>query len=436
MPISPTSKPHATASPTSTPKSTPPPQSNPTPTPPPSSGSSSTRIPSTAGRIGLVQVFDYRNGYMPAAQIHQDAGKIDAVWASLEAGTWRAAHPSMLVSEYYIMGLDQYSVTHHSLTWWQQNHPDWILYACTSSGSPTHDVAYMSGINVPDVPLDIHNPSAVAYQVQTLSEVAKSTGYNALAVDQVVFWNIYKGGNPNFGQSVKSGEYGCGVWKGSTFERHYASPSDPQYAADVVNYVAAARSIAHSHGLTLITNHPAGPITSSLEQALLRNTDIDMDETGFSDYGTYAAGNGSLFKAELAYLQYAQQHGTGMMVVDKFANETSVNATGLEYSIATYLLANDGGLLLWVGGLDQYGTMQYHPEYSAPIGRACSAASGGPAVYTRRFTGGLAVVNASASTQSFTLPSGSYRDIEGRTISSTLSIGPNGAYVLLGGPGC
>ena len=57
----------------------------------------------------------------------------------------------------------------------------------------------MSGINVPDVPLDIHNPSAVAYQVGTMAQAAKNGGYNALAIDQVVFWNVYVGGNRNFG---------------------------------------------------------------------------------------------------------------------------------------------------------------------------------------------------------------------------------------------
>ncbi|HET9095440.1 MAG TPA: hypothetical protein VFN37_02160, partial [Candidatus Baltobacteraceae bacterium] len=391
----------------------------PVPTSTSGTGTASTRIPNTAGRIGLLQVFDYHNGYMPAATIDQHAGKIDAVWASLEAGSWRAAHPGMLVSQYFIMGLDQHSVTHHTLTWWQRNHPDWILYACSANGSPTHDVAYMGGIGVPDVPLDIHDAGAVAYQVGSMAKAAKDGGYNALAIDQVVFWNIYEGGNPNFGQSVKSGEYGCGVWKGSTFDRLYASPADPRYAADVVNYVAQARSIAHSYGLTLMVNHPAGSVSSALEQQLLRNTDIDLDETGFSDYGRYVAGDGGIFKRELSYIRYAQQHGTGMMIIDKFSNERHVDPTGLEYSLATYLLGNEGGLLLFVGGANDYGTMQYHSEYDARIGRPCGAVSGGPAVYGRRFSGGLAVVNASADSQTVRLPSSGYRDIEGRAVSGS-----------------
>jgi hypothetical protein len=361
---------------------------------------------------------------------------MDAVWASLEASKWDAAHPGMLVSLYFIMGLDQYSITHHSLSWWKQNHPDWILYACTASGSPTHDIAYMGGINVPDMPLDIHNPSAVAYQIATMSKAAKAAGYNALAIDQVVFWNIYIGGNTSFGQRPNKDEYGCGVWQGSKFVRRYASKSDPQYVTDVVNYVGQARSIAHSYGVSLIVNHPAGSISHAAERALLDNTDIDMDETGFSDYGRYPERNGAILRQELPYVRYAQEHGTGMLVIDKFANEAHVDSAGLEYSIATYLLGNEGGLLLFVGGLFEYGSMQYHHEYDEPIGHACSAVSGGPEVFYRRFSGGFAIVNASGASHTFALPSGSYRDIEGRIVRSTLTLRPNDAYVLVGGTGC
>ncbi len=356
----------------------------------------------------------------------------------MEPSAWTAQHPAALVSQYFIMGLDQHSITGRDFSWWQQNHPDWILYACSASGSATHDVAYMSGINVPDVPIDIHNPAAVAYQVQTMAQHAKAAGYNALAIDQVVFWNIYHGGNPNFHQRVANGEYGCGSWHGGTFEREYASAGDAQYARDVVQYVRQARSIAHQYGLTLIVNHPAGSLADADEQELVQNTDVVMDETGFSDYGNYTASAGGVFRNELAYAQYAQQHGTGMMIVDKFTNEAHVDSRGLEYAIATYLLANDGGLLLFTGGNHEYGTMQYHPEYDAPIGHACGAVGNAANVYVRRFSGGISIVNASASAATFALPAGpSYRDLMGRPVGPALPLGPNDAFVLLtGGSSC
>lgn len=340
----------------------------------------------------------------------------------------------MLISQYFIMGMDQYSVTQHSLNWWKSNHPDWILYACDASGNPTHDIAYMPDINTPDMPIDIHNPDAVRDQVETMATYAAAHGYNALAIDQAVFWNTLEGGNPSFGEQRNSNEYACGVWKDGTFIRRYASPRDPAWTADVVAYVALARSIAHAHGVTLIVNHPAGDIANPNEQALVRSTDVEMDETGFSDYGRYVNDSGALFKRELAFMRYTQEQGTAMLVIDKFTNMTHPNAAGFEYALATYLLGNQGAALLFVGGLHDYGTLQYHPEYADAIGRPCTDVAGGPQVYRRRFSGGLSVVNAGLTSASFTLPSGaSYRDIEGRAVESTLSLRPNDAYVLLGG---
>ncbi len=403
-------------------------------TPPPSAPDG--RIPSTIGRIGLVQVFDYHGGYMPASLIKANGSKYDAVWASLSPRGWDAGHPGMVVSNYYIMGLDQYTVTHHTLSWWQANHPDWILYACTASGSPTHDIATMIGIGIPDMPLDIHNPSVVAYQVNTMASFARSTGYNALALDQVVFENIYHGGNPNFGQRRVNSEYGCGSWHGSTFIRDYSSPSDTKYAADVVAYVRQARSILHGLHMSLIVNHPGGSINDPSEQQLLSNTDAVMDETGFSDYGNYTQ-RPSIVPATLAWMRYAQAHGTAVLIVNKYLNfAADVTGAPLEYAIATYLLGNEGAALLFVGGAHGYGTLQYHPEYAAPIGKPCGDLTGGPTVFMRRFTGGLVIVNAALSSTTVTLPAGKgYRDIETRPVSAT--VGPmTGTVLLTSSNGC
>jgi hypothetical protein len=370
---------------------------------------------------------------MPASTIAQNGRRYDAVWASLSPRAWAAAHPGMIVSNYFIMGLDQYSVTHHTLSWWQANHPDWILYACTASGVPTHDIAYMTGVNVPDMPLDIHNPGAVAYQVKTMAAHAKAAGYNAVAVDQVVFFNIYHGGNAAFGQTRKPDEYGCGSWHGGTFARRYKAGADPAYIADVVAYVRQARSILHSMGMTLVVNHVAGNLSDPSEQQLLANTDAVLNETGFSDYGRYAT-RPSLANVTLAWSRFAQSRGVAVLTVDKFLNYTSsITGQPLEFSIATYLLANQGAELLFVGGLHGYGTLQYHSEYDAPVGKPCADVSGGPAVFWRRFTGGMAAVNSSTSSAVVTLPSGKiYKDLETHaSITGTLKAAPMSGYVLL-----
>ncbi len=430
--------PHAPAPPTSTsaPSASPNPTTSASPEPggataPPPTQHVVAGIPSTTGRIGLLQVFDYHGGRIPASQIDKLGRRYDAVWGSVEATAWAHAHPGMIVSNYFIMGMDQYSVTHHTLAWWEANHPSWILYACSAGGGATRNIAYMPGISVPDVPLDIHNPQVVTYQIDTMAAAARAAGYNALAIDQFVFWNTYGGGNTALGEHRSSGEYGCGVWNGGTFVRRYAAQSDPQWTTDVIGYARIARSILHARGMSLIINHPGGSVKNPAEQQLLQNTDEVMDETGFSDYGKYQQNDGNLFIGTLAYMRYAQQHGVGVLMVNKFINLTDVTGVPLEYSIATYLLGNQGAALLFAGGA-HYGTLQYHPEYDAPVGKPCSDVSGGPAVFTRRFTGGMAVVNAGLAANRLALPAGkSYRDIEGRPVSNPLMLEPNDGRVLL-----
>ena len=354
--------------------------------------------------------------------ISSDARRYDAVWGTVHPSLWDAAHPGMIVSDYFILGLDRQAVSGHSLAWFQANHPDWLLYACDASGTPTHDLATMSG--VPDgIPLDIANPAVLDYQVrQVMVSNALANGYNALALDQVVFQDFY---------GVR-GEWGCGVWNGDTFVRRYSAPSDPQFASNVLGFVRAARTIANSVNLAFGVNHPAGPIKFSNEQQILANVDFAVDEVGFSDYGQYALHpNG--FNITLNYLLYAQRHGVAVATLNRF--HTSMSPAQLEYVFAGYLLANVGGELLFAGVDQRYHGEEYHPEYAAPIGTPCAGVSGGP-VYVRRFSNAFVVVNATSANVSVPLPAGSFRDLEGRALSNPLVVGPSDGYVLLGPGGC
>lgn len=372
---------------------------------------------------------------MPESQVQKLAPRYDAVWASTDPSAWHNAHRNMIVSNYFIMGMDRYSVLQHSLSWWKANHPNWILYACRANGSPTHDIAYMQGIDVPDMPLDIHNPAVADYQISAMAHAALASGYNALAIDQVIFWNTYKGGNRAMGQHVVHSEYGCGVWNGNTFVRRYASPSDHNWTSDVIAYTREAKRVAAANGVTLVINHPAGKVDNPDEQQLLANTDVEMDETGFSNYGSYENRPQRFFTNELQYMRYAQEHGVGFLMIDKFVNDAQPSPHHLEYAIATYLLGNEGAALLFAGGLDGYGTNTYRSEYDAPLGRPCGGVVNDGDLYRRQFNGGIAVVNAGNSPQTYRLPNGTFRDLEGRAVGNPLRVGPHDAFVLLGN-GC
>ncbi len=461
---SPTTGPSASPTARPTPTATAPPSSRPTPTPTarptatptarptptPISVPPPTRISSTWGKIALFQVFDYRARHgMTTGQILQDGSRYDAVWGGSRASSWTRSHPSMLVSLYFIQEQDWIQAGGHNLAWWQANHPDWILYACDGAGTPTHHIAYMHGET--NVPLDIHNPSVADYQIrQTFGPYAIAHNYNALSIDEVFFFN-------DMGLDQGAGYYGCGIWKNGSFVRRYNGKYDPQWANDTVAWIKSAKTIVTTdpvlgpHHLALIVNHPLGAISNANEQQLLANVDVLLNEGGFSNYGNYAQ-DPYYFKATLDYTVYAQRHGVSVLTVDKFAADSvTVTPLHLEYSIATYLMANEQGSALFVTPTNApgsgYGMEQYHSEYKSNMQAPCGGYYGGapydaknPDIYYRRFNGGLALVNSgskSKTSELATLPAGhTYTDIQNRAVTNPLRVNSNDAYVLLTSNGC
>lgn len=457
-PQSPNPQRSATPPPQTPPPKTPSPKPTPTPiststpgsTPTPSASYPPSGIPNTAGRIGLAQIFD---SYLGASEIASNASRYDLVWATSRPTLWRSAHPATIGARYYILEEDNTIISGLDLAWWQKNHPDWIMYACDASGNPTRDVAYTPGDGFADIPLDIHNPSVVDYQIrQSLVPYVVRNGYNAVGIDEVIFHDVMLGGNPFLGGTKKAGEFGCGIWNDDgTFTKRWSSPSDPRWNTDIVNWIVAARRIlntdpgASPYHLRLVVNHPAGSTGDSNERTLLSNVDATMDEAGFSDYGNYnQPAYQNLFGGTISYMKFVQSLGVAFVDIDKFADDPGrANATQVEYSIATYLLGNEGSADLFVGGHngpDGYGAEQYFSEYNVPLGAACGSMYGGagydarnPHIYYRRFAHGMAVVNSGSLpvlSERATLLSHTYTDMEGRPVANPLTVNSNDAYVL------
>ncbi len=438
----PSPEPTAKPSPRPTAKPSPRPPAKPTPRPsakPPAQPSAvPSAIPSSppgppitsAAQIRLHQVFSFR---ISAAQAVAEGPRYDLVWGATTPTAWRARHPQLLASRYFIM---EQSDPAHNLAYYQSNHPDWVLYNCTAGGTPTRVPAYMQGgAYGTNVPLDIHNSAVINFQVRSLAiPPAVAAGYNALAIDQVLFSNIM-GGNAG------SGSYGCGIYQGGTFVRRYNGRSDSRWASDTVNWVRIAKSIvnAEPHHLKLVVNHPAGSTASGLEQELLANVDAALSELGFTNYGGYKR-SASLFATALNYQIYAQAHGVIPLIIDKFVQRTALSPIQREWVVGTYLMANNGKLLLYATsggyGTGGYGTIHYYPEYGTNMGRACGGVSGGPAIYQRRFTNGLVIVNASTSPAVARLPSNHhYADIISRAVAAVQVVPGTDAFVLLTTPG-
>ncbi len=421
-----------------------------------------TAFPSSWGRIYPYQVFDSfpRTGTaMTNAEIAADAHRYPAVWGSFNPSAWYAAQPSVKISQYYIPQEDSNAISGHDINWWLTNHPDWILYACDSNNNPTMEYAYAPGVGFPDVPLDMHNPAVVDYQIrQSLGPYLIANHYKAAALDLVVFHNIMIGGNPNLGQTVIKGDYGCGIYENGTFVRRYTGPTDPAYTTDLLNWVKTAHTDFTTdktfapHQLKIFVNHPPGYTTDPNELALMQNIDFNLLESGFVDYGNYKLpAYAGLFNEMVNWMKFVQSQNVAVGIIDKFDNENkALSPIEVEYTIATYLMADEQGAYLYsapnnLPGVG-YGAEQWHPEYATKIGTPCAELYGGsaydpsnPQIYYRRFANGMSVVNSGSlpvTSETATLPTNhTYKDLEKRTITNPLTVASNDGYVLLTTPG-
>jgi hypothetical protein len=400
-------------------------------------------LPDTTGRFSAIQILDLK---MSSSQITAEAPYEDAVWGTFSPSYWNAGHPGMIVSRYLMPFDDDYAVSGHDLNWWQQNHPDWILYACDQNNNPTHYVARDDGF--PNVLLDIHNPQVIQYQISgEVGPYMVANGYNALAADNITFKNYTGGPNALLGQSVSGetygsdGWYGCGIWQGTTFVRRYSmgwDQPDPAFISDLVNWVQTVRSILNTdpylstYHLHLMVNHPIGSLSDPNEQAVISNVDTMEYEASFSNWDRYNAN----FPEIIQYMQYTQAHHVAFFDINYFCQnngtpcESSVTTSQLEFAMAAHQLGNEGGAGLFIapGGGSSY---SYYSQYQTHLGTPCSEyATVGTDVYLRRFSGGLVVVNNSTAAQSVSLPNHTYADIDGRAISNPLTVNGQDGYVM------
>jgi hypothetical protein len=397
-------------------------------------------MPSSWGKISAFQVFDETaNGYVTQAAAAADGWRYSAIWGSRwNIGTsWNNSNPSLETAYYNALETDPsytgWGAVGHSLTWWKANHPDWVLYACSSSGAATTLPAYVPGLTTA-IPLDVHNPAVVQYQVRAMAQYAHQIGYHALAMDEATFWQSDQGDG--------SGSYGCGIYQNGSFVRRYTGINDPNWAADVVQWVKIAHSILttdptiSTYHLKLIVNHPAGPLNAN-ETALLANVDADLDETGYVNYGRPSYLTASTFKMVTAWATYAQQHGTAVLMNANWG-ATSVGTPQIDLSVATYLMGNQQAESLFASSAKGYGLEQWHSQYQTSIGAPCGAYyadASSAGVYYRRFANAVVAVNASTSSMAAHLPSGhSYSDLFGRSVPSTIAA--RDGYVLLTSNGC
>ena len=401
-------------------------------------------MPSSWGRVRAMQVFDETyNGSVSNSSATADGGRYVAIWGSRpgDESNWNANNPSLQTAYYNALETDPsytgWGAIGHDLAWWNANHPDWVLYACTSSGAASSNPAYVPGLTTA-IPLDIHNPAVVDYQIRTMAAYAHAQGYHALAIDEATFWQADAGAG--------SGSYGCGIRQNGSWVQRYTGAADPKWQADVIAWVKQAHSLLTtdptiaSYHLKLIVNHPAASLNAD-EETFLQYVDADLNEDGNTFYGNYVK-SASYFVRTTEWAKYAQEHGVAVLTDDNWGS-VSVGTPQAEWSVASYLMSNEQAEALYVAQGNQFGTETWRSQYDTNFGAPCgdyynAGDSSNPNIYYRRFQNAIVVVNGGGSASEVAhLPTNhSYSDLFGRPVSNPLSIPSNNGYVLMTSNGC
>ena len=339
----------------------------------------------------------------------------------------------------------------YNLTWFQENHPDWILYDCDKK-TPSLQYAYKA------VSVDFTNDEVVQHMFQ---RAAQASGHaDAVSWDNFALGNAYPtpaGGWGNF----------CGVWaKNGTWVQLFAGKDsydtvdDPRFTdgestalsplplifsyksekslcgAGKIKYAAKMRDLLHAlpKPLKLIVNSGMQELSHDpvRQAAFIDSVDGILDEGGYGGMDLTTARG--LWLDQQKFIQATQAAGKAYYSINSVAH-FGTEQHGLSFAIASYLMSKGHTAAVFYGTNEK---TQWFPEYQIPIGTPCGAmTTRGDNAYTRVHSGGVSVINADTNhTVSVALPAGQYTwtDMFGTAVQSPVAMAPLSGRVFLRAP--
>jgi hypothetical protein len=219
--------------------------------------SRSNLFPRTANDVHLEMVFNYNQ-----KDLTKETGVVDIVWGS----SYASEPPGMYNTAYIPYSVDNFEF---SISWYQQNHPDWLEYLCDEK-----TLAFEFG-STSLAPLDFANPTVQAFQWTNWVDAPLAQGYQGIAVDTMSLTN-------NWGR--------CGHFdtKGSWVQQYTGSSDDPAFRHDVLGWEADmyqhARHYSSTATMQVNVSYQFGePDKDNLQ--LMTTTDLLVDERGFTNWG-------------------------------------------------------------------------------------------------------------------------------------------------------
>lgn len=369
----------------------------------------------TFNNIHLFESFDY-NIPDPAAV----AKYYDFVWGAAvdHVQAIRAGNPKIFIAYYIPFHRDSGTFARpdaiHDLSYWQANHPDWVLYKCDRV-TPAYE------FGDPNIPLDFSNPALISWQIQMYAQMASQSGYDGIAADNLSLQNYYGA---------------CGVYVNGKWKQLYSGqPDDPQWRENVLVWTARIQQALHSlsHPLALIPNFSLGNIPPSdpIVQQIIHHVDGVLDEDGFTDD---ARGDlsGNKWVQLVQLMESVQQQHKPFYLVNQF-NSAAVDSNEIQWALASYLMGKEHSAALFISTYQAYGRDTRYYEYAAQVGSPSGPMYKAQNVYWRNYSRGISIANPNA-TQSYTVSlnsAHSYVSLYGFAVGPQVTLPPRTGMVLL-----
>ena len=358
-----------------------------------------------------------------AGNIGKHGNLVDYVWGSSvsHVQNWRkSTNPNIVLSYYMPFSRDpKPHVTGKpptGLPWWQENHPDLILYQCDRK-TPAWECFAGEGCSHKNVPLDLTNTKTLDYQMEAGVRPAMKLGYNAVALDNYGLTNQWKA---------------CGSFKGKggAWVQLYdeVSPStDPQYGEDVLDWTKRAVERIHDEtGLLVIPNYSGMDLGDSKVLRVGNLTDGILAESGFTSWNPIPnttsmhrpppMTNPKKFELQVRYVRNLQRYGKGFFAINEWGPgpdydlnptcwATNITRAVRQFVVASFMMTNgrSSGVMLtciqcYGGGCGGVGNFSvWPPEFQAnvgvPVGEPMKNATSG--VWTRLYSNAISIVNPS-----------------------------------------
>jgi hypothetical protein len=386
-------------------------------------------LPDTSSGFHRGQAFNYSERTSRAVKVGEQ-GVLDYVWgADNAAGHSNISGGTGVFHEAYIPWARDQKL--RTTAWWKAHHPTWIEYTAANHST----VATTFGQDTPI--LDVTNPDVQAY-IEQQAKADLAGGFQGISWDNGLDTN----GSGAGGHYDATGKW-VQQYSGAEYDQTYANANNAAFKAVVANIHA---SYPHASD----TVNQRFECIQVGQDAMASDSDMVLDEGGFTDFAGTDLTNSSTYACSSKMWLHTvrwdvaiQKAGHGMVFLNEessykvTAHMTDSNLKAradLEYALANYFLVKYAHAYFWWSGLQQSGGPPVsQAEYAAAgtIGYATDDYYATQNVYARDYSDGLTLVNPDPSKTYTVHLSKSYKDLRGKRVSGSITLGPHSGAVLL-----